>query len=833
MAATEVARLIAKLEADTRQFTVGMQKAKRDLGLLGDATDRSSKRVEKFAAAMGKLKLPLIAAGTAAAKMASDYDKSMSEIVGLVGIAKTEVEKMGVSLKKISKETAKGPGELAKALFFVTSAGLRGAEAMETLEFAAKAATAGLGETVEVADALTSAMNAYAASGLSAEEATNVLVATVREGKLSADELGRSIGAVLPIASELGVSFDEVGASIAAMTRLGLNSAESVTALRAVLNTLINPAQSAKAELDKVGLSSEALRQQLTEKGLLSVLGTLREKFEGNAEGLTKVIPNVRALTGFMSLTGDAAEETAGIFERMTDTTGALDDAFDVATDTIEFRFNKALTEMKLQLLEVRDPLTRFLGQFGPTFSSAMGTMTHEMALTVRAINAVKDGVIKATDPIGKFTGSYEQLITFDQQARDFWADSSEGVREFAAAIEFSGGAAATSEELITLMIESLGLGAEEFEEIEANADAFAKAAGLTADELENLLDALIAIRQHRASEDFEAIKQKTQEVRDAVLDGTDAIFGIPPPDGDIAKGFTKIRTEAEKSASTIQNVQNKLRAMTDPFFAAQQAARNAADSQDALNEAQKKFADDSPEVLQAAEDHIQNTMDLAFAADNLADTMGVDIVKSLQQWGKAAKIPQPIMDALLDTADDLEDWEGIPAANLEMSEESKANFDRLMALNDIPDFDVDADLVYEERNAEALNRFLLINDTSATAILNYEERNAAALARFQSINSSSSFAPADTVRRSSRNTPDQDVFFGAKGGMVPGPIGAAVPAVLHGGEQVLTPAQQSAGGQVNIHQTFERVEGEHIDEDIQMGMLMAEVGRFAEKVVG
>ena len=46
------------------------------------------------------------------------------------------------------------------------------------------------------------------------------------------------------------------------------------------------------------------------------------------------------------------------------------------------------------------------------------------------------------------------------------------------------------------------------------------------------------------------------------------------------------------------------------------------------------------------------------------------------------------------------------------------------------------------------------------------------------------------------------DRFLGfATGGIVPGPIGQAVPAIVHGGETII-PAGGSGGGSVNVHVT-------------------------------
>ena len=173
---------------------------------------------------------------------------------------------------------------------------------MKVLEAATKASAIGLGEVKTVADAVTSAVNAYGQANLSAEKATDVLTAAVREGKLEADSLAQSMGKVLPVSSQLGVGFEEVGAALAAMSRTGTEAAMATTSLRGILSALLNPSSQAEKELYNFGLSAEGLREQLKEQGLLSVLKTLTDRFGDNQEAAGKVFGNVRALTGVLDL---------------------------------------------------------------------------------------------------------------------------------------------------------------------------------------------------------------------------------------------------------------------------------------------------------------------------------------------------------------------------------------------------------------------------------------------------------------------------------------------------------------------------------------------------
>jgi len=295
----------------------------------------------------------LTAAGVQAVRSAMTFDKSMTKIKSLVGIAGDEVDRMSESVKDLAKDTGISANEAGDALFFITSAGLRGAEAMEVLEASMKAAKVGLGETKTVADLATSALNAYGSANLSATKATDVMVTAVREGKLEAGELAQSMGRVLPLASAMGVEFHEVGAAFAALSRTGTNAAEASTQIRGIFASLLKPTQQAEEALTKMGLSSKELRTQLREEGLLKTLETLKKEFEGNDEAAAQVFGNVRALSAVLDLMGANADSTRQIFDALTKSIGATGQAFEIDAESSASEFDKAVVRLSTSLLEI------------------------------------------------------------------------------------------------------------------------------------------------------------------------------------------------------------------------------------------------------------------------------------------------------------------------------------------------------------------------------------------------------------------------------------------------------------------------------------------------
>jgi TP901 family phage tail tape measure protein len=345
-----------------------LNKLKRSTKSAGDEVQRLDQKFDKLhsASRMSQLKklgtflgiglnaAILINFGKAATQMAVTFESEMSKVVNLVGVSRASVNAMSDDVLKMAGEVGRSPQELAEGLFFVTSAGFRGKEALDVLRASAQAAAAGMGETKVVADAATSAVNAYGAANLSAEKAVGILVATVREGKAAAEEISAAIGPVIGVAEAAGVEFAEVGATLAALTRVGINAAEATTALKSTISAIISPAEKQEQMFKKVGLSSEQLQKSLRDDGLIETLHLLKEAAKGDLSVFTTMIPNIRALTGVFSLVGANADIVREIFAALAKETGqSLKTAFEGVTQDTMFKFQQASASLKAELIKL------------------------------------------------------------------------------------------------------------------------------------------------------------------------------------------------------------------------------------------------------------------------------------------------------------------------------------------------------------------------------------------------------------------------------------------------------------------------------------------------
>ena len=392
-----------------------------DSSKLKNSLSSASSKLQAFGSKMqsvGKsmsmrLTLPLIAAGAAATKMAFDFDKSMGQIESLVGIAGDEVKKLGETAKKMAIDTGRSANEAAEALFFITSAGLEGAAATDTLNASLKASAVGLGETKTIADLATSAMNAYGQGNLNASGATDVLVSAVRLGKLEASELAGAMGGVLPIASNMGVQFHEVGAALAAMSKTGTNAANGATQLNAIMTTIAKPTAEAEAAFGKMGFTSDSLKQTLAEQGLMGTLSMLKDGLDKTGQTFTDIAPNVRAWKGILDLTGSSMEDNIKLFDEMTRATGATDEAFEKTSQTASFKMTKGLNAMKSSFLEVGQiilqavaPAVEKIGEFFTNLTEKFKALSP----TTQKIILAFVGIVAALGPIIAIIGTLMTL---------------------------------------------------------------------------------------------------------------------------------------------------------------------------------------------------------------------------------------------------------------------------------------------------------------------------------------------------------------------------------------------------------------------------------------
>jgi TP901 family phage tail tape measure protein len=306
--------------------------------LLKDLASKELKKFQKLikdikpdftalSAAAGASVAAIGALGISAIKVASDFQRGMTEVFTLVDLTDKEMELLSEQTANLSEIVPQTAIQLSKGLYQVLSASIPVEKAMHVLDISARAATAGLTSTFNAVDVLTTILNSY---GFEAEETlriSDILFETVRRGKTTFAELSAQIGMVVTPAAAAGITFEEVAAAIATMTKKGLDTAMATTYLRQVIMSILSPTAEATKIAKKLGIDFSAAG--LKAKGLADFLKEVDKAAKGNNEILTTLFGNVRAFTGVLTISGKGAKTFAEDLAAMQTSAGATMKAFD------------------------------------------------------------------------------------------------------------------------------------------------------------------------------------------------------------------------------------------------------------------------------------------------------------------------------------------------------------------------------------------------------------------------------------------------------------------------------------------------------------------------
>lgn len=307
-------------------------------------TANFDKGIAKVTHGISKFSKMIAAAGVAAAgafavssvKSAMDFENQLARVSTMLDKnTMSYLPKFDKGLEDMSMRFGESTSTLSKGLYDVLSASVAPSKAMDVLDASAKAAAAGLSDTGTAADAITTIMNSYGMGADSARTISDKLFTVIKRGKTTFGELAPSIGRVASTASMAGLNFNELGATIATLTRSGISTDEAMTAISGVLATFLKPTDDAKKAAHQFGfeLSSNTLKS-------IGLTGVLKKLKGASAEQLATLFPNIRGLKGIAAALGDVTG-LAKDYNMMLDSTGATQEAYNKITGTTAFRMKQ------------------------------------------------------------------------------------------------------------------------------------------------------------------------------------------------------------------------------------------------------------------------------------------------------------------------------------------------------------------------------------------------------------------------------------------------------------------------------------------------------------
>ncbi|MDP3909460.1 MAG: phage tail tape measure protein, partial [Gemmatimonadales bacterium] len=334
-----------------------------DVTILVRAKDEASKVFSGIQGAAGSMAkgvalaagggaLALAGIGIAATKMAADFESSLAEVQTLLpNLDEQGFGKLRQGVLDFSKEMGVATDQAVPALYQAISAGVPPDNVLDFMRIASKAATGGVTSLETAVDGITSVVNAYGDEVIDAQKAADIMFTAVKLGKTDFEQLSKSLFNVIPTAAAMGVSFEEVAASLALMTAQGVPTSVATTQLRAAFLELSKTGSVLdKSVQELLGGSFADLQKQGWDIG--GVFAALKDRSDKAGLSFSTLFSSSEAMSAALVLAQNAGDSFGVALEAMGESAGAVDAAFSTVSETANFKLQKAMNTVKVMMIE-------------------------------------------------------------------------------------------------------------------------------------------------------------------------------------------------------------------------------------------------------------------------------------------------------------------------------------------------------------------------------------------------------------------------------------------------------------------------------------------------
>lgn len=280
-----VGSAVAYLDLDATKFLSGITSSTSALGAFEQMTQQVTGSIDKIGTALTTtgtvltttLSVPILGAGAASVKMASDFESAMAKVKAISGATADEMERLtekAVEMGALTKFSAK---DSADAFTYMAMAGWDTEEMLAGIGGIMDLAAADGLDLATTSDIVTDALTAFGLQAQDTSHFVDVLAQASSSANTNVQMLGDSFRYVAPVAGALGFSVEDVALALGTMANSGIKGTQAGTSLRAALAAMTKPTDAAASIMEELGI--EITNADGSMKSLMEIMEILRTSF--------------------------------------------------------------------------------------------------------------------------------------------------------------------------------------------------------------------------------------------------------------------------------------------------------------------------------------------------------------------------------------------------------------------------------------------------------------------------------------------------------------------------------------------------------------------------
>jgi TP901 family phage tail tape measure protein len=343
-----------------------------------------------------------------------DFGQQLSRVSAISSATAEQIKALKEQALTLGSTTSKSASEIAKGQESLAALGFTVDEIIGSMPGVISAAEASGADMAQTAEVMASSLNIFGLEATEASRVADILAQTANQSAADITDMQYALKYAGPPAAALGISIEELSASIGIMTNAGMKGEQAGTTLRSGLLALLDPSKENAEMMETMGI-------QITDaSGNFVGLSKLIKNMSTSMEGMTETqkaanlasLVGTEAVSGMLSLMAAGPTEINKMTTSLENSSGASEKAAKVMKDNLAGavdEMNGALETAKIQFTEALTPAikgaTTFITGLIEKWNSLEVSTQKAIAVSV-AVGTALLGVVAVVGLVIAATGS-------------------------------------------------------------------------------------------------------------------------------------------------------------------------------------------------------------------------------------------------------------------------------------------------------------------------------------------------------------------------------------------------------------------------------------------
>lgn len=332
-------RLIDKMSSPLKAAGAKLKDSADQWKRAGRQIQNAGKSISAVGGSMTKtLTAPIVGAGVAAVKVASDFEKGMSTVQSISGATGKDLEELSRKAKEMGAKTKFSATEATDAFKYMGMAGWNSAQMMSGIEGVMYLAGATGENLASTSDIVTDALTAFGLSAHDTNMFVDVLAQTANRSNTNVSMLGESFKYVAPVAGSLKYNVQDVSTALGVMANSGIKASQAGTSLRSWMSRMAAPTDQVEVAMKQVGLSLTDSSGNM--KDFMTVMKETRSGFskltEEQKAQAAAALAGKTGMSGLLAIVNASDSDFEKLTKSIYDSEGACKKMYDTANNNLQ-----------------------------------------------------------------------------------------------------------------------------------------------------------------------------------------------------------------------------------------------------------------------------------------------------------------------------------------------------------------------------------------------------------------------------------------------------------------------------------------------------------------